>query len=164
MPVFSWKLFFIGVVAIFLVNALGIVDRTIRLAVGQLASEMAMNRRGGGSNSDKSYRESLSDAVETEKHELISREPFGKSLGFIEMVLYFYTLQSGLSGLTAAVLLFKAFTGWIGINGEDSSQEVAAKTLARFYSYAIGNFISLLWAIFLFELIKTVGPSLPMLA
>lgn len=66
MPVFSWKLFFIGVVAIFLVNALGIVDRTIRLAVGQLASEMAMNRRGGSSNSDKSYRESLSDAVETE--------------------------------------------------------------------------------------------------
>jgi hypothetical protein len=89
---------------------------------------MAMNRRGGGSNSDKSYRESLSDAVETEKHELISREPFGKSLGFIEMVLYFYTLQSGLSGLTAAVLLFKAFTGWIGINGEDLSQEVAANT------------------------------------
>jgi hypothetical protein len=64
-----------------LVNSLGIVDRTIRLAVGQLASEIAINRKGVSNATDKSCREAMADAVDNKKHELVNREPLGKSLG-----------------------------------------------------------------------------------
>jgi hypothetical protein len=60
------------------------------------------------------------------------------------MILYLYTLQGGMGGLTSAVLLFNAFTCWPGNPAEESSEEAKAKTLTRFYSYAIRSFISLL--------------------
>lgn len=148
---------------LFILNSWGVVDKTIRLVVGQLAGEIAKSRRGSADGSE-TYGEALRNAIKKEESELIGREPLGKSLGFIEMIIYLYSLEASMSGLTGAILLFKAFTGWLGTPSPNSDQEASTRTLARYYSYAIGNFISLLWTIFVFEFIRLMVRANPGLA
>lgn len=79
-------------------------------------------------------------------------EPLGKVVGFLEGELYLYAMFTQVHAFISAVLLFKAFSGWLVTHADVTNPEVqSTKTLTRFYSYAIGNFISLLWALVVFE-------------
>lgn len=92
------------------------------------------------------------DNVHAEMDAAAKRKPLGKVVGFLEGELYLYAMFTQVHAFIGAVLLFKAFSGWLVTHASDASPEVqSTKTLTRFYCYAIGNFTSLIWALIVFE-------------
>lgn len=87
---------------------------------------------------------------------------FGSIIGLLERQIYIYVLMTK-GDVFGGVLVFKAFTGWMDLTKVEGAPPTSAAYLSRFYGYAIGNFTSLLWAIGLHEVAKSVvchGPGL----
>lgn len=95
--------------------------------------------------------------------DLVGRQPLGKVVGFLEVELYMYAMIANVPSLIGAVLLFKAFSGWLTTQATGTPEAKSMRTLARFYSYAIGNFLSLLWALLIFEVLRWAMHSFPVL-
>jgi len=128
----------------------GLIGVSIEGAVRLIAAEPALF--------DQS--DPKADTNSGEDEDLSERPPFGKVVGFIERELFLYALFVSLPEIISGVLLFKAFSGWIATSSSrvnkdsDKGKEKDLRVLARFYCYAIGNFVSLLWAFLLFELMR----------
>jgi hypothetical protein len=105
----------------------------------------------------KSVKEATEVAVQKELGALSQSHPIGRVIGFLECELYLYGLLTSQAGIISGVLLFKAFSGWLGTPAEADQ----VKTLARFCAYAIGNFVSLLSAVVIFEGLHMVMRSYP---
>ena len=113
------------------------------------------------------FFESLLSRESPEEHrpelEVYKHKTIGKVVGFLEKEIYLYALVAQVQPLIGSVLVFKAFTGWIRAeatarpseaapSGEaEDSATVRTGAILRFYTYAIGNFVSLLWALGIFE-------------
>jgi hypothetical protein len=105
-------------------------------------------------------------------------------VGMIEQLLYTYAFVSGFREFIGGVLLFKAFFGWLELKksradlaGEEQLQkQLTAEgqpgadhasfdlTLMRFYAYAIGNFISLAYAIAAYEIAHLLVRSIAVIS
>lgn len=129
----------------------GLVSFTIRSCLKLLEKEATK-----GSDLDEAFKVELKD--------LTVRETIGKVMGTIESVIYIYALVVNHTEILGSVLAFKAFTGWLSLQGGVNSNGKNMPTLVRFYSYAIGNFLSLLWAIFSYELVRAVVHANPCIA
>lgn len=125
----------------------------------------------------KRQHEKKNNLVKEIKAELNQNHSIGMYVGIVEREIYFYCLLSGLTGLLGSVLLFKAFSGWLKLSESQKEEEEKSaqsnetqrtedqselredekfdvKTLARYYGYAIGNFLSLLWALLIYEIAR----------
>jgi hypothetical protein len=104
----------------------------------------------------------------------LSRVAASSGVGIIEQILYIYCLSSTHREFIGSVLLFKAFFNWLNLvpptatkeagptaadSGKPQSQLNDAAERHRlyllevFYTYAIGNFLSLAFAIFFYEIV-----------
>ncbi len=118
---------------------------------------------------------------------LLSQPRFGRTIGFLERQVYLYALFINGLGLITAVVVFKAFAEWLkppeaakpGTPAPQAANapapqaanapapQAATKSdsdgqndiLARFYAYTIGNLLSILWAIIIFEACRRVSAS-----
>ncbi len=98
------------------------------------------------------------------RSENTSLAPFTRVIGAIERQIYLYALFTGIAGGTiSAVLLFKAFFAWVETKQDDPKPADRLLSLARYYGYAIANFVSLLAAIVLFEVLRFVLRLFPKL-
>ena len=99
---------------------------------------------------------SLQDQDKAAHQDSLVRAPLSAGIGFVEQVLYVYCLASTHREFIGSVLLFKAFFGWLSKDVmEDTNHQML---LMRFYVYAIGNFVSLAFAILFFEIVHLSGP------
>jgi hypothetical protein len=131
----------------FLLNANGVIAAVINMAIRRMAREA---ERAG---KVAIHKELVSSA---EAH------PSGQIIGTIETTLYLYAFVTQIHGLITAVILFKAFSGWLSPKAEDAATEIHnLRTLTRYYTYALGNLISLLSSILLFEIASCVARILP---
>jgi hypothetical protein len=176
---FEWWLFALATCLNLLIQATRLVgisiDFAVRLSAGESARYNQLLDRSvwhsGGEQAATQPTESMSssqtpesgatrvpvgklvDAAEEREHrDLTETPPFGAIVGFIERQLYLYALFTKTPDIIAAVLMFKAFSGWIAGEALRKTAEKDLKVLARFYVYAIGNFVSLLWAVLIFQL------------
>jgi hypothetical protein len=132
---FQFWMFGLASLINFLVDWSKLVSRTIRFFTDLLLKEV--KKKG-----DKA----VCAAMEQEsKHEAM-----GQVIGFLEKEVYLYALIAQIQPLIGTVLVFKGFTGWLRAECATNDQQNEV-TLVRFYNYAIGNLISLLWAIGIFE-------------
>jgi hypothetical protein len=95
----------------------------------------------------------------------VSRVAASAGVGIIEQTLYIYCLSSTHREFIGSVLLFKAFFTWLSMApqavpqtdgaGAAAPKPVVARhdLLEIFYTYAIGNFLSLAFAIFFYEIV-----------
>ncbi|WP_203072417.1 hypothetical protein [Falsiroseomonas ponticola] len=118
---------------------------------------------------------------------LLSQPRFGRTIGFLERQVYLYALFINGLGLITAVVVFKAFAEWLKPPEAAKSAAPAPQAadipapqaadipapqaatkpdgdgqndiLARFYAYTIGNLLSILWAIIIFEVCRRVAAS-----
>ncbi|WP_445371830.1 hypothetical protein ACH518_03135 [Methylomonas sp. HW2-6] len=142
-----------------ILGTLGIVGASINLGVRIFATESAiLNQKP---MPDKPLVESLRQAIDSELQDLSERQPLGKVVGILERQLYLYGMVTQIHAFIGAILLFKAFSGWLTTQAKDSPEGKSMKTLARFYSYAIGNFLSLTWALIIFEALRWMVQTYP---
>jgi hypothetical protein len=98
----------------------------------------------------------LKGADRTNHAESLVRAPLSAAIGLIEQTLYIYFLTSSHQQYVGSLLLFKAFFGWLTLqNANDTDHQ---KVLMKFYVYAIGNLMSLAFAILFFEIVHLSGP------
>jgi hypothetical protein len=131
---FSFLELFIAFVLILILNLTKIVEKTITWYWQRFAQDL---------QKDRLLYEQATLRVE-----------FTSGVGIIEQLLYTYAFVSGFREFIGGVLLFKAFHGWLST--QDSREQIhpdarAKESLERFYAYAIGNFISLAYAILAYE-------------
>ncbi|WP_428030284.1 hypothetical protein [Ancylobacter sp.] len=136
------------------VQLLGLVGFAITLLVKKFAAEFARNSAEPVAQSQRIDHAIAESEAEILK-DLNGKEPFGRVIGIVECQLYYYALMTTPS-LISPILIFKAFSNWLSFKADNTpdGEAKSIRTLARFYSYAIGNFISLAWAIFSFELAR----------
>ena len=144
---FQYVLFLALFVSTFLLNVSGTISKSISFAIRQMAKEA---KRAGR---HEIHEELLASA---------EAQPSGRIVGLLETTLYLYALVTQIHGLITAVILFKAFSGWLSPKpGQPGKETQSPRTLARYYTYALGNLMSLLWSIVLFEfaryLVSNVG-------
>jgi len=116
-----------------------------------LARAAAKHQKVKTANCDKPVGEAVNEAMKAALKDLSEFHSIGEIIGFVEREIYLYALVSqgtNAGNLIAGVLMFKGFTAWLTLKSPDGSDKL---TLARFYSYTIGNFLSLLWAFFFYE-------------
>lgn len=105
----------------------------------------------------------------------ISRTAASDGIGIIEQTLYVYCFTSGHREFIEAVLLFKAFSNWLSFNVSYQNLKDATTSevddyrltlLEQFYAYAVGNFLSLGFAILFYEIVHLwlirLLPTLPL--
>lgn len=128
-----------------LVSVTGIVSRSIIWIARFAIREHVVHTHSSCDNTSlaESIDQAITDAVK--KH--IGSEPLGNVIGIVERQLYLYAAFSGMHAIISGIIVFKAFSGWITRDGKMSDKEV----LAQFYVYAIGNFISIGWALAIYE-------------
>ena len=168
---FQLWIFVIATLLNVLSDRFGVIGWTISACIHSFAKEIAALKTpaAGGTQT----LEQITQQVIAElRADLGADRPVGKVVGMVERELYFYALIYPMHGLITAVLLFKAFSGWLKL-GDPSpaatpttavlgSQELMGlQTLSRYYSYAIGNFLSLAWALLIFEVIRAAMRYLP---
>ena len=162
---FQLWIFVIATLLNVLSDRFGVIGWTISACIHSFAKEIAALKTpaAGGTQT----LEQITQQVIAElRADLGADRPVGRIVGMVERELYFYALIYPMHGLITAVLLFKAFSGWLKLGdtpvtpdsqGVLSSVELMGlQTLVRYYSYAIGNFVSLAWAILMFEGIRIV--------
>lgn len=162
-PPFQWWVFLVVTALNVLLGLSGFIGKTIGWCIDGLAREIALLRRGD--SSQQSLEALIEAAIAEGREDLGAKRPIGRIVGVLERQIYLYALMSPIHGLITAVLLFKAFSGWLKLGDmpdakteqtDDSKANLESefkglKTLARYYSYAIGNFMSLAWAVLIFE-------------
>jgi len=157
--------------AINIISGGAVIGGTISLCIRAFAREIARLKQPQAGSAD-SIEEITKKVIAELRVDLGAEKPVGRVVGIIERELYLYGLILPIHGLITAVLLFKAFSAWLE---RDDPQETSAKVLdspgfkdvaklAKYYSYAIGNFISLAWAIVIFEAIRLVLRFAPCIA
>jgi len=119
----------------------------------------------------------------------VSRVAASAGIGIVEQTLYIYCLSSTHREFIGSVLLFKAFYTWLSLSPPAPTTPTATGTtdggterlaiqkndparphrnylLELFYAYAIGNFVSLSYAIFFYEIVHLwlirILPALPL--
>lgn len=148
---FQFWVFLISFILCSLFTWVGLVSLSIRSCLKLLEKEAT-----NGSDLDEAFKAELKD--------LTIRETIGKVMGTIESAVYIYALVVNHTEILGGVLAFKAFTGWLSLQSGVHANGRNMPTLVRFYSYAIGNFLSLLWAIFSYELVRAVIQANPCIA
>lgn len=139
-PFQAW-IFILSAALVILLTWSGLVSGSIRMALRLLEREAA----------DGSL---LDEALKREMRAQSERKTTGKVIGAIESLLYVYALVAGYAEILVGVLAFKGFTGWLAFKEPDQAHGKSLGTLVRFYSYAIGNFLSLVWAVVAFECVR----------
>lgn len=119
-----------------------IVTRFVREAAPMIAKPKA---------DDRNIQAAVAAAEQQLKEAIGAVRPFGREVGFVERQIYFYGLLTGVSAVISGVLILKAFFAWIDVKQQNATDEDRYMSLARFYGYAIANFVSLLWALLIFE-------------
>lgn len=162
-PPFQWWVFLVTAALNVLLGLSGFIGKTIGWCIDFLVKEVAFLRKGN--SSQQSLQAAIEAAIAEDREDLGAKRPIGRIMGVIERQIYLYALISPIHGLITAILLFKAFSGWLklgdmpdikaeqtdGAKENVESEFKGLKTLARYYSYTIGNFMSLAWAVFIFE-------------
>jgi hypothetical protein len=147
--VFQWKIYLISIVIVLILNLTGFIRAVIVWAC----------KLGPGSDT----LDTSDDEVETKK----KMERSSRVIGCVEKFLYCYFLIRNYESALGCLLLFKAFTHWLHQQEQAQVAEGAqnhaplSKALLRYYSYAIGNFISLLFAIVICEGVSGVVKAFP---
>ena len=169
---FQYWIFAVATLLNLLSDLVGVIGWTISVCIRFFAREVAVLKKapaGGTLN-----LEQMTQKVTAElRADLGADRPVGRVVGVIERELYLYALIFPIHGLITAVLLFKAFSGWLELSGSPektggeilgSAELAGLGTLSKYYSYAIGNFLSLIWAILIFEVIRAVMRFFPQTA
>ncbi len=151
---FQWGLYLVMTIAN-VIAGMWLTGPTISWAIKRFVREAAPVV--AKPTSDGESLQSVIDAAEVKLKAAIGAiRPFGREVGMIERQLYLYALLANLSALFSGVLLFKAFFAWIDVKQEKPSDEERYMSLARYYGYAIANFLSVLWSLLIFEVVKLV--------
>jgi len=173
-PSFQWWVFIVVSVINLVLGWSGVIGKTTAFCIDAFVTEFVLMKRGPlvGQSLDEAIRA----AKAQDREDFGVGRPLGKVVGVIEREIYLYALLTPIHGLITAVLLFKAFSGWLRLgdtsNGDDKDQLLeetgkaetkGLRTLARYYSYAIGNFISVAWALLMFEGIRVALQQFPIL-
>jgi hypothetical protein len=161
-PPFQWWVYLAATALNLLLGVSGFIGKTIGWCIDAFVSEVALLKKG--KSSQQSLQEAIQAAIAEDREDLGAKRPIGRIVGVIERQIYLYALFSPIHGMITAVLLFKAFSGWLKLgdpldkSGHEADLKVngeteikGLRTLARYYSYAIGNFMSLAWALLIFE-------------
>jgi hypothetical protein len=132
-------------------DLLGLVGWTISVCLRVFVREVAVLKTPPARGTEM-LEQIITNVIAELRADLGADRPVGKVVGLIERELYLYALILPIHGLITAVLLFKAFSGWLKLGdtpvtpdsqGVLSSVELMGlQTLVRYYSYAIGNFVS----------------------
>jgi hypothetical protein len=155
-PAFQIWIFLVASAVNFALTFVGLIGLVIRFFTRIAARKSAtVDAAAVG----KSVKDATEAAVQKELGLLSQSHPIGRVIGFLECELYLYGLLTSQGSIISGVLLFKAFSGWLGTPAESDS----VKTLARFCAYAIGNFTSLLSAVVIFEGIRLLMRVYPQL-
>jgi len=142
----------------------GVVSKSIEQATNIFAGEAA-NLIVRPDPSAKDNDDSHQKATQYIKDVLGARRPFGRIVGAIERQVYLYASVANIETLFSAILLFKAFFAWLEIKQKNpvkegqllsSDQGVQQLSLAKYYGYAIGNLLSLVWALIIFEVVRGI--------
>lgn len=138
---FQLRVFLVASALNLFLSASSLVEWCIRCAVSQLAKEARTKKAIKRIDISDLWREA-------------SKPPFGKIIGFLERELYLYALVAGITDLLVGVLAFKGFTSWLLAKPDETNSGKSHSMLGRFYSYALGNFISLAFALAIFEILR----------
>ena len=162
---FQYYVFAVATLFNIALNLLGLVGWTISVCLRVFVREIAVLKTPAARGTE-TLEQIIKNVIAELRADLGADKPVGKVVGLIERELYLYALIFPIHSLITGVLLFKAFSGWLKLGdtpvtpdsqGVLSSVElVGLQTLVRYYSYAIGNFVSLAWAILIFEGIRIV--------
>ena len=137
---FPFACYFTAVAIAVLLTWLGVIGKSINALIWVMAWEA--KRRNENDICDELIKST-------------DRSPNGRTIGTLESIYYLYVLFAQVPALISAVFLFKAFTGWIGGKSRDVDAGMdSQQTLVRFYTYAVGNMMSLLWSIAIFEIVR----------
>lgn len=105
----------------------------------------------------------LSADTSLPKAVLLKRPRTGRTIGFLERQIFLYALFASVFDLITAVIVFKAFAEWIKPAAPERSRiahDNAQRTiLSRFYAYTIGNLLSILWALAIFEVCRRIDTT-----
>ena len=146
-------------------DLIGVVGWTISACLRVFVREVAVLKTPAA-RGPETLEQIIKNVIAELRADLGADKPVGRIVGLVERELYLYALIFPMHGLITAVLLFKAFSGWLKLGdtpaapdsqgGLSSIELMGLQTLVRYYSYAIGNFVSLAWAIFIFEGVRAV--------
>jgi hypothetical protein len=145
---FQWYVLGISSILNLVFSVTPIISFTIGKTIERLCAEtenIFYRTRAG-----VSVQDAHKDARTTTLELIGGSKLFGATIGFFERQAYLYSLAV-LPSLMTGVLLFKAFFSWINSSAitEASHRQLA---IAQYYSYALGNLISLIWAIVFYHL------------
>jgi hypothetical protein len=167
---FQLWIFAIATLLNVLSDRFGVIGWTISACIHSFAKEIAALKTPATAVT-QTLEQITQQVIAELRADLGADRPVGRIVGMVERELYFYALIYPMHGMITAVLLFKAFSGWLKLGDPPpttaptnvlGSQELKGlQTLARYYSYAIGNFLSLAWALLIFEVIRAAMWYLP---
>jgi len=139
-PPFQFLLYFVALAVMLVLNLSGLIGKTINAAAWAMAWE----------EESRGESEISNDLIASAR-----RPPSGKTIGIVESSIYLYAMFSQQFEFITAVLMFKAFSGWLATSAATKDGDVRSpKTLSSFYHYAIGNVASLASCIVVFEGIR----------
>jgi hypothetical protein len=170
---FQYYVFAVATLLNFILDRVGVVGWSISFCIRIFVKEIAVLKTPSAQGTE-TIEEIIKKVIAELRADLGADRPVGKVVGFVERELYFYALILPVHGLITAVLLFKAFSGWLKLADTpdlpaskgvlSSSELMGLQTLVRYYSYAMGNFVSLAWAILIFEGLRIAMRFYPPLA
>lgn len=128
-----------------LVGKFGVVAKSIEYFIKIFASKRSWERQKNVDMEDPLIPIAI-------KNDLEDRNDLSKAIGVVERELYLYCFFTLNTWIVSPIVLFKAFSVWLASPKNDNvSERKSYKSQASYYSYAIGTFISLAWALLIFE-------------
>ncbi|WP_431301885.1 hypothetical protein [Sediminicoccus sp. BL-A-41-H5] len=160
--VFQWYIYLISIAIVLILNLTGAVRAVIVWACDLGPGSDQLDAVG-----EAQPEQSAKKLPKTPQQ--IKLEESSRVIGCLEKFLYCYFIIRGQESALGCLLLFKGFTHWLHQQEQVSAAGAAeghaplSKALLRYYSYAVGNFISLLFAILICEVVTSVVRGVPWL-